>query len=247
MTVSAQALFAEVDEIIAQLRRTQLANVAKAASLIAGRIRDGGVVHVFGAGHSRAFAMELAGRAGGLACVHAIGLEEVAQAEGRKGLSINLPELERAPETAHKLLGLCRLEPNDAWIIVSNSGRNGCPVELALEVKRLGMPVIAVTSLAHSTATTSRHPSGKRLYELADVVIDNCAPYGDTLLEVEGTPLRACAGSSIAGAYIAQALTAEIVGRLLEWGKVPPLFISANVDGSDEHNAAVQQRYQGRV
>lgn len=247
MSITAEALFDAMEPIVRTVRETQFPAIKRAAEVIAGCIHDGGVLHLFGAGHSRAFAMEMAGRAGGLVCTHAIGLEEVAQSEGRKGISINLPDLERAPETAHKVLDLCKLHPKDVWIVISNSGRNGCPVELALELKRRGMPVIAVTSLEHSSATPSRHPGGKRLYEIADVVIDNCCPYGDTLFEVPGTPARTCAPSSIAGGYIAQALTAEIVGRLVEMGTVPPIFISANVDGSDAYNEALQKQYAGRV
>jgi len=247
MNLSAELLFDAAESIVRQVRATQLPAIKQAADLLAARCHEDGVIHIFGAGHSRAFAMELAGRAGGVACTHIIGLEEGAQAEGRKGTPINLPDLERDPATAHKLLELINLHPSDAFVIVSNSGRNGAPVELALEVKRRSMPVVAVTSLNHSRATESRHPSGKRLFEIADVVIDNCCPYGDTLFDLPGTRLKACSASSIAGAFIAQALTAELIARLVAMGGVPPIFISANVDGSDEHNAAIQKRYEGRI
>jgi len=247
MNLSAELLFDTAEAIVKQLRATQIPAIEQAAQIIAERCHQDGVIHIFGAGHSRAFAMELAGRAGGVACAHAIGLEEVAHAEGQRDVPINLPDLERDPATAHKLLSLIKLHENDVFIIVSNSGRNGAPVELALEVKRRNMPVIAVTSLNHSRATASRHPSGKRLFEIADVVIDNCCPYGDTLFDLPGTGMKACSASSIAGMFIAQALTAEVIARLVALGGVPPIFISANVDGSDEHNAAIQKRYEGRI
>lgn len=247
MEITAPRLFETIEAIIRRIRETQIPRIEEAGQIIADHIARDGALHIFGAGHSRAFAMEMAGRAGGMACVHAIGLEEVAQNEGRKGIQINMPDLERAPETAHKILDLCHLHPQDVWIVVSNSGRNGCPVELALEIQRRGMPVIAVTSREHSAATDSRHPSAKRLFEFADVVIDNCCPYGDTLFDVPGTAAKTCASSTIAGNYIAQALNAEIVGRLVKKGVVPPIFISANVDGSDKYNEELTKRYAGRV
>src|SRR5690606_9781270 len=145
---------------------------------------------VFGTGHSRAFAMEMAGRAGGLVPVHAIEedilfLNGIYPVEERKN-----PYLERDPKIAHQILAQYDIRPEDIFIIVSNSGRNGSTVEMAAEVKRRGHKLIVVTSMAHTTSVTSRHPSGKLLYEFADVVIDNCGPLGDAMLEVEGNPVK---------------------------------------------------------
>lgn len=242
--LSAEGYWAAAAEAIARVQESQGERIRQAATICATSIMAGGVVHIFGAGHSRAFGMELSGRAGGLVPMHVFGLEEAAP-PGKKGLE--LLGLERSPETAHKLLALFPKRPEDCFIIASNSGRNGCPVELALEVKRWGHKVITVTSLAHASSYASRHPSGKRVYELADVVIDNGAPAGDALLEVPGMGERICAVSSVTGALIAQALTAETVRFIRAAGMEPPVYVSANVDGADEHNARLEERYKGRI
>lgn len=241
---TAERYWAAAAQAIARVRESQAENIRQAAAICAESIMAGGVVHIFGAGHSRAFGMELSGRAGGLVPMHVFGLEEAAP-PGKKGLE--LLDLERSPETAHRLLAGFPKERADCFIIASNSGRNGCPVELALEVQRWGHKVITVTSLAHASAFASRHPSGKRVYEVADVVIDNGAPVGDAVLEVEGMAERICAVSSVTGALIAQALTAETIRLIRAGGGEPPVYISANVDGSDAHNARLEERYRGRI
>lgn len=243
MNFGAERVISAIMDILEKVRASELDDIRKAADRLAECLFRGGIVHVFGAGHSRAFGMEMCGRAGGLAPMKLVGLEDVA-ASSRKG--INLVELERDPETAHKLLELHDVRPEDAFIIVSNSGRNGAPVELALECRRRGIPVVAVTSLSHSRQTSSRHPSGKKLYELADIVIDNGCPYGDTLLEIPGFEEKTGSASSVVGAMIAQSLTVEIIARFLRDGRTPPVFLSANVDGGDEHNRKIVEAYAHR-
>ncbi|WP_018757320.1 sugar isomerase domain-containing protein [Paenibacillus terrigena] len=244
MSIGANEVFRAMTSIIEQLERTQMGNVSKAAEEMFQSLLKGGIVHIFGAGHSRAFGMEMCGRAGGLAPMKLVGLEDIAALEGTRG--INLVELERDPHTAHRLMEMHAVQPEDAFVIVSNSGRNGASNELALECQRRGIPVIAVTSLEHSQHADSRHPSGKKLYEIADVVIDNCCPYGDVLLEIPGLTEKTGSASSVAGAMIAQSLTAEIIARFVQADRTPPVFISANVDGGDEHNRAIVQQYGHR-
>ena len=132
------------------------------------------------------------------------------------------------------------------FIIASNSGVNGSIVEMALQAKQRGHGVIAVTSLEHTNAVTPKHPSGKRLSEVADVVIDNLAPYGDTTMTV-GDGIGVGAVSSITAAFIAQLLTIMVADRLAESGETPPVYISANIPGGDEHNHALEDRYRGRI
>lgn len=241
---TAERYWAAAAASIAKVQITQGPPIREAARICARAILSGGVVHIFGAGHSRAFGMELSGRAGGLVPMHVFGLEEVAP-PGKRGLE--LLDLERSPDTARLLLSTFPVKPEDVFLIASNSGRNGCPVELALRVTHHSHPLIAVTSLDHASAVTSRHPSGKKVYELADVVIDNGAPYGDAVLTVPGMQAAVCAVSSATGALIAQALTAEIIRLIREAGEEPPVYISANVDGADEHNRRLEDRYRGRI
>jgi uncharacterized phosphosugar-binding protein len=220
--------------------------IRAAARLLADRMLNGGVLQVFGTGHSRAFAMEMAGRAGGLVPVHAMTMEDLALRGARPADDLKDLTLERRPEIAREVLSLYDIRPEDAFIVVSSSGRNGATVELAIAAKQRSHPVVAVTSMAHTTAVTSRHPSGNRLFEVADLVIDNRAPIGDAVLPL-GDGLGVCAVSSITGAFIAQGLTAEIVRHYQEAGIKPPVLISANVEGADTHNEALRRQYAGRI
>lgn len=217
-----------------------------AIAILASSIRDGGVIQTFGTGHSEAFAMELAGRAGGFIPSHALALRDLVLT-GEYDLSwLGTPEFERSPEVADALYGLYDIHPADCFVIASNSGANGSTVGLALKAKADGHPVIAVTSLEHSSRVTSKHPSGKRLFEVADVVLDNLAPYGDSTIEMDGGP-KVGPVSSITAAYIAQHLTLGTAVALSQDGVIPPIFLSANIPGGDEHNTELQARYGRRL
>ncbi|MHB1685319.1 MAG: sugar isomerase domain-containing protein [Bacilli bacterium] len=242
--LSVESYVTVVSKAIDQVQHTQLDVIHEAAELLTEKIANGGVIHVFGTGHSQAFAMELANRAGGLVPFHAISIDHL-RTSGQ--WNVDDPELERNNELAFSLLNLYDLRPSDAAILVSNSGRNGSIIETCLEFHRRGIPVVAVTSMDHTTRVTARHPSGKRLFELADLVIDNCAPLGDAVLEDDRMDSKICAISSVTGAVIAQCLTAEIARRLLERHRSVPILMSANIDGADERNKALQREYEGRI
>jgi uncharacterized phosphosugar-binding protein len=244
--VSATEFLAVARDAMAQVEATQLGAIGRASVVLAERMRAGGVVQVFGTGHSRSFSMEMAGRAGGLVPVHAMYLADLALSGRYPVDEMKDPAFERRPEIARELFGLYDVRPEDAFIIVSSSGRNGSTVEMALAAAERELPVVVVTSMAHTSEVTSRHPSGKRLFELGDIVIDNCAPYGDAVLGTGSGP-KICAVSSATGAVIAQALTAEIAARYREHGEEPPVLVSANVDGADDHNARLRGRYGARI
>lgn len=250
-TRSAQIAFAEE----ARGRLDRLAELVAdggldgAVALMVAAIRAGGVIQAFGTGHSEAFAMEIAGRAGGLIPAHRIALRNVVLRGSREVDALVGADLERDGSVVPELLDLTDLHPADLFIIASNSGVNSSIVGMALAAKERGHQVIAVTSLAHTNAVEPKHPSGKRLAEVADVVIDTLAPYGDATVSVgEGEHATTIgAVSSITAAYIAQALTIGVVTRLLDDGEAPPVYISANVPGGDEHNDALTARYGSRI
>ena len=218
----------------------------EAIDVLTTAIRAGGVVHAFGTGHSEAFAMEIAGRAGGLIPTNKIALRDLVL---RGGLPLDVlggSSLERDPSVAEQLWQLVPATPGDVIIIASNSGVNGSIVGFARQAHEHGYPVIAVTSLEHTMQVQPKHPSGQRLRDVADVVIDNLAPYGDATLEpVGGVPLGAV--SSVTSAYIAQLLTVGVAQRIDAVGELPPLYLSANVPGGDAHNAQLEARYAGRI
>ena len=215
-----------------------------AIAVLTDSIAAGGIVHVFGTGHSEAFAMELAGRAGGLIPTNKIALRDLVLRgdEDRSLLGSSL--LERDPQIAEKLWALVPASPGDVIVIASNSGVNGSIVGFALQAKEHGYPVIAVTSLEHTAAVEPKHPSGKRLSEIADVVIDNLAPYGDSTLEVEGNGCGAV--SSLTAAFIAQLLTIGTIEKLARNAE-PPVYISANVPGGHERNQKLEAVYGDRL
>jgi uncharacterized phosphosugar-binding protein len=153
--------------------------------------------------------------------------------------------LERDPAVGRRLYVLAGVSPSDVFVMASNSGGNGSVVELAHVVKEHGHPLVVITSMAHSSRVTSRHPSGKRLFELADVVLDNGAPYGDAVLATGDVAV--CAISSITAALLAQMIVAEVVRTMLAAGETPPVYVSSNVPEGDAHNDALEARYAGRI
>jgi uncharacterized phosphosugar-binding protein len=234
-------------QILDRVVRTQSENIRRAAEVFADCIERDGVVHAYGTGHSRAFAMELANRAGGLVPMDRMDLLELVPCAGWAADRVFNPDIERDPEAGHALLACHKVYPQDVFIIASNSGVNPAIVDVAEQVKAHGHTLIAVTSMDHSARMTSRAASGKKLYELADVVIDNCGPYGDALLDMPNGKGKACSISSLTGALIGQMLTAETIAILFDRGKEPPVLISANVPGGLENNEALRQKYAGRI
>ncbi|WP_084959103.1 sugar isomerase domain-containing protein [Thermoactinospora rubra] len=232
-------------ELARQVAESQAEAVGKAAGLLVASLRAGGVVNAFGSGHSEAIAMEIAGRAGGLVPSNRLTPRDLVL-YGGASLDILTPELERDPDVAHRVYELAPVAPEDAFVLISSSGVNGAVVELARIVKDRGHPLIALTSIRHSTQMTSRHPSGLKLLDLADVVLDNGAPYGDAILELPGGG-RYGAVSTITSALLAQMTVTETIDRLIALGETPPIYLSANVTGGDEHNRALEARYAGRI
>ncbi len=221
----------------------EMGKIVQAGNVIADAIAKDGILYTFGTGHSHVIAEDVAYRAGGLVPVDAMleasltGHEKVRQSEF----------MERIEGMANVILEYYHPSAKDAIVIISNSGRNAAPIEMAMLAHKRGMPVIAITSLAHSQGTTSRHSSGKKLYELADIVIDNHCVKGDAMISMEGLPMPTGAGSGVAGLFILHTIIVQTVQSLLERGIQPPVFMSGNLDGSDEYNNRLMDRYKGRV
>ena len=243
-TPTAVHAFAEaVRSRLAALERTAASGgVDGAVALITDAIRAGGTALAFGTGHSEAFAMEVAGRAGGLIPTRRVALRDLVLRGGMPAETLTGATLERDPGVADALFEVAAVGPHDVVLIASNSGVNGSIVGFALAAKRHGNPVIAVTSLDHTGRVEPKHPSGLRLRDVADVTIDNLAPYGDATTPI-GADVAAGAVSSITAAFIAQVLTLGVAERFVAAGEEAPLYLSANVPGGDERNAALEARY----
>jgi uncharacterized phosphosugar-binding protein len=225
---------------------TQSTAISKAARLCTDALAAEGIIQAFGTGHSRSFTMEIAGRAGGLVPSNQLSIKDLVMHGGVGPEEILDPTRERDPSLAHSVWRLHDIRAQDVFIIASNSGINGAVVEMARLARQNGNPVVAVTSLAHSEAVPTRDPAGERLFELADVVIDNCGVPGDAAYELPGGT-RIVPTSTMTSVLVAQLLTAEICANLLRRGIEPPVYISENVEGGDEHNARLRARYAGRI
>ncbi len=226
-------------DVIFRIRDTQSEKLAEAGKWIAKAHMDGHKFFVSGSGHSHTVAEEFYGRAGGLAFPVPIMTTELTLEEHPTKSSY----IERLPGYAKILAELYGISEGDVVLIASNSGRNAYPVELALCAKEAGAKVIAITSLDHSMKTVSRHESGKKLMDLADLIIDNCGVMGDASITVEGFASAICPTSSMANAFIVQSMTAACVEELLSCGAEVPVFVSLNTDGNEKVNAEYFKKY----
>lgn len=238
---AAAKYYQHASSLLDQTFEDEEAHIQQAASLLTDSCLQGGRIYVFGSGHSHMMAEEVYARAGGLALIKAILPQEL--------MVIDFPTkstgLERISGYAASLLELYKLDEKDTIVIISNSGRNSVPVEMAQAAREKGAKVIALTSLAHSKACTSRAPSGKRLFELADVVLDNHAPKGDASLEIEGCDTPVGPVSDFLGIFLMDAMMTQVIENLAKAGRKPPVFVSSNVDGGDEVNRRLFETYYG--
>lgn len=233
--------FDRLGELLDDLRGSG-PQIEQAANLMARCIADGGVVHVFGSGHSHMMAEEVFHRAGGLWPFNAmldINLTSFGTLKG--GL------VERSEGYAKVILGSFDVRPGEVVVVVSNSGINPVPIELAIEAKRIGATTVAVTSVANYAAAASRHSSGLKLAEVSDLAIDSRVPAGDAILTLDGTDAPVGASSTALGAALMSALVAQTAEALLEMGVQPPVVVSQNIPGGDERNAALAERYRPRL
>lgn len=231
-----------VQDLIQTVEKEERSALEQAANLVAEAIAQDRMLHLFGTGHSHLLAEEGLYRAGTLAAVNAflepgLMLHQGAVASGR---------LERLEGLATIILAKHRFSPDDVLIIFSNSGVNAVPVEMALQARAQGLQVIAVTSRAYSEQIPPCHPSGQKLFQIADLVIDNHVPPGDAALELEGLQ-RVGPCSTVIGAVILHTILTQVADSLRRQGLTVPVYMSSNRPGAAEHNAALVSRYKDRV
>ena len=229
--------------VIAVIVETQQAPLEQAAQAIFRSLRSEGVLHVFGSGHSHAVAEETFHRAGGLVPVNVIQEAFLTPLTAPRISG----QLERVGGLAARILDGHDLRPGEVLLVISNSGINVVPVEMALEAKARGLTVLGLTSLKHSRCVPPRHPSGQRLYEIADIILDNCGEPGDAAVAYDGLATRVAPTSLLAGSFIVNTLVCGIVELFLAAGLAPPVYLSANVPGGDEHNLELEAKYRGRI
>lgn len=236
--------FHQAISILEKVLQDESRNMYHTAELISTSLATGGVLHIFGAGHGHLFAEELAYRAGGLVPINPI-IDYGYTLMG--GSASRSTRLERLEGYSRIILENYEFHPGEVILIVSQSGINPGPVEAAMAAREKGLQVVAITSLGQSSNLPSRHSSGKRLFELADVVIDNHVPSGDALVELQSGFPKVAAVSTVVGAAILQSLVAEVAQRLFDRGQEPPIWVSANVPNGDDHNRKMAGKYPSRI
>jgi uncharacterized phosphosugar-binding protein len=202
------------------------------------------IVYVFGAGHAGIIAEEMFYRAGGLVPVVPIFAPGLTTFTRPATLET---QLERLSGYASLLLDASKVTNQDLLIVHSNSGRNTVAIEMAEEAKKRGVAVVALTSVAHSSAVTSRHPRGMKLMDFADYVIDNCGVVGDAAVRLEGKNQFTGSTSTVVGAALMNAIVVETSQILLARGLEAPIFRSANIDGSESNNQHWMDHYSSRL
>ncbi|GHU81084.1 UPF0309 protein [Spirochaetia bacterium] len=231
----AQDYFNKIGKLIETLRDTQSGAIQKAAEEIAPRLERGGILYTFGSGHSHMIAEEIAKRAGGLLQVRAILPYELTL----DPTPYKTMYMERLEGLAEVIFATVKIRPEDALIVISNSGRNAVPVRLAQGAKERGIFTVALTNLTHSTGVASRTKDNRKLYEVADVVLDSCGPLGDATIQPPGRDWAVGPVSTLAGVALMEALVCGIVEIMLAHGSEPAVLRSANLDGGDEYNHRV--------
>ena len=236
--------FEECARVAKVVEETQGNAMEQAAKAIADATEKKKNVFAFGASHAGLVTLELFYRTGGLVTINPI---------RAPGMMLDMTpitstsKLERLEGYGELILSGEKAGEGDVIIIHSVSGRNAVAIDMAIAAKKKGMTVIVLTNMNTSGQVTSRHPSGKKLYDFGDIVLDNCGAKGDSSLEIKGVPEKTAPTSTVIGAMILNAVVARSVEMMVERGMVPPVFVSANVDGGDEHNAVILEQYKDNI
>lgn len=232
----------EVLGLAQQAVDNQYEAITKVADVIYESLKDGGLLHVFGCGHSHMLMEECFYRAGGLVPINPIFETATMLHEG----AIKSSLIERMSGYASLILDNYAVKRGEVILIFSTSGINSLPIEMALAAKEKGLTTVAFTSLNYREAQ-SRYVSGEKLYEVVDYVVDNQAPQGDAILNFEQSQTRAIPASTVLSVTLLNVLMAEIVARFDENGLVPPVFVSGNVAGGMERNQNYLDAFKERV
>lgn len=231
--------------LLERVRNEESARIGEAGSVIADAVAAGNKLFAFGAGHSSLPAQDVVYRAGGLALMNFLAVP------GTTGIDV-MPAtlgsaLERVDGLAGAVLDSSPASDGDVLVIISLSGRNALPVEMAMNARAIGLKVIGVTSVAYATDTKSRHVSGTFLKDHCDIVLDSKIAVGDAELTLDGIEAPFAPASTVVTSAIMQAVMAAAAGELAARGVEPPLLRSGNVDGGHEWNGRVMQEYGDRI
>ena len=229
-------------DVLEDMFNTQGEKIETVASWMADSIAAGGVVHLFGSGHSHMVAEEVFHRAGSLMPLNPI-LDVNLTFLG----SVNATLLERTSGYADVVIGSHDIREGEVVIVISNSGVNPLPIEAVLAASERGAKTVAITSDRHDAEAPSRHESGQRLADVADITLDTCVPWGDAIVTLPGVAQPVGGISSVAGIALINAVVVETTQRLIDMGIDPPVIPTMNLPGGDEKMARLVDAYGARL
>lgn len=233
-----------IKHLIDTVVETQYKKIDEVSSLMVETIKEGKCIYVFGASHAGIIAQEVFYRTGGLVPINPI-LPSSLMLNTRP--VIHTSSMERLEGYGSEVLKTVNVQEGDLLLIHSVSGRNAVAIDMALDAKAKGVKVIALTNLTYSSQVTARHSSNKRLFECADIVIDNCGDFEDSCIQLENFDQKVAPTSTVVGALIVNMLVVQVAEKLLELGIDPPIYHSANVDGGDAFNQLMFEKYKNQI
>ncbi|MGD6959147.1 SIS domain-containing protein [Rossellomorea aquimaris] len=235
--------FEKIQEKLHVVHTEEAEKMAKLAQKISSSIQQDGIIQLFGCGHSHILGEEVFYRAGGLVPINPILIEPLMLHEG----AVRSSQLERAKGFAGEFMNAQDIQPHDVVIVISTSGKNPVPIEVALHAKKCGAYVVSISSFDYVEKETSRHPSGKFLSEVVDLAIDNHSVVGDAVLTDPRVSVPFSPSSTVIGAAVLNSVMAGAIENMVIDGFEPPIFLSGNVDGADDHNEGLIEKYRKRI
>lgn len=232
--------FEKVQELLKEIQQQEEMQIKLAAKLVFNSINKGGILQLFGSGHSQLLAQDAFYRAGGIVPVKPISIEPLMLHKGAMESSKNEKDISRIDEYWSQI----ELQKEDVIVVISTSGRNAVPIEIAKRAQEMGIPVITLQSLNYQQQP-SRHPSEKRLEDYATIILNNHVPIGDGVLTINDTLCGPV--STVAGATILNELSTQVIALLSEQKEEIPVFNSNNVETNKNTNEYFMNQYKDRI
>ncbi|TKH03665.1 SIS domain-containing protein [Peribacillus simplex] len=233
--------FEEVQALLTIVEEQEKHSIKESVEHIVKAVMSDGIIHLFGSGHSHILTEEVFYRAGGLAAIRPIFVEDLMLFKGASRSS----QLERKNDLSEKFMHDEDIRPGDVCIVISSSGVNPVPIDVATIAKEKGAFVIGLTSPEYAKSCLSRHKQKHYLHDVVDLVIDNHIAKGDTLLKSNNIPFGS--GSTVVGAVLLNMIFTKVIQTIIESGETPPVFLSSNIEGADEHNQKIIAKYKTRI
>lgn len=234
----------QLQKLLESIKTHEMPHIEKAAQMIFGAIQSQHNIFVFGASHAGIITQELFYRAGGLALINPVIAQELELSNRPVTMT---SQMERLDGYGTLLADKTPFQEGDVLITHSVSGRNTVMIDFVLAAQKKKVNVIAITNLSYSKSVESRHPSHQRLFELADVTIDNHGELGDASIQFEGLEQKVGPTSTVMGTAIANSVVVRAVELCLEHDIHPPVFYSANINGGDEKNLETFKKFKNHI